>query len=94
MDFYPFHVTQWPRAISYPPEYKGEERLSLKWDLGVVPDNEKKKIIKDWAAKLPELESLRWLSIWSLVTPPVFEAACRLSALECLELKSSNLTSL
>jgi len=94
MDSYPFHVSNWPRAISYPHEYNGEERLRLNWDLGVVPEDEKKKIIKAWSDKLPELGNLRWLSIWSRVTAPVFEAACQLSALECLELKLSNLTSL
>jgi Leucine-rich repeat (LRR) protein len=94
MDFYPFHLSHWPKAISYPHEYDGDERIRLNWDLGIVPDNEKKKIIKAWSGKLPELRHIRWASIWSRVTAPVFDAACRLSELECLEIKSSNLTSL
>ena len=40
---------------------------------------------------MPELQQLRWLNLWSQVTPPVFESACQIRGLECLVIKWSNL---
>ena len=90
----PFHVSNWPRSIAYPDQYDGGERLSLSWDLGAVPEHEKKRIVKQWSARLPELQHVRWLNLWSQVTPPVFEAACQIRGLECLVIKWSNLKQL
>lgn len=93
-DWNPFHVTQWPRLIAHPEQYENGDRLALSWDLGAVPENEKKRVIKQWSARLPELQHLRWLKLWSQVTPPVFEAACQIRGLECLVIKWSNLRDL
>ncbi len=90
----PFHASTWPRGIARPEDYTGGDDLVLSWDLGAVPDAEKKRIIKAWCARLPELTKLRRLILWSQVTPPVFEAACQLRGLESLQIKWSNLTSL
>lgn len=90
IDPYPFHVVQWPKSIVFCSEYDGAERLRLSWDLGRVSEKEKKLAIKQWSERLPELGNVRWLSLWSHVTPPLFEAACRMPGLECLQVKWSN----
>lgn len=90
----PFHASTWPRGIARPEDYTGGDDLVLSWDLGAVPEAEKKRVIKAWCARLPELKNLRRLILWSQVTPPVFEAACQLHGLEALQLKWSNLVSL
>ncbi|MBI1772458.1 MAG: hypothetical protein HYR68_08965 [Burkholderiales bacterium] len=87
-------VMTWPRSIIYPDAYDGGETLALHWDLGAVPDNEKKKVIQIWSAKLPELTNVRRLNLWTHVTQPVFDAACKMPALEHLQIKWSNLKSL
>lgn len=87
---YPFHVSQWPKSITSFVDYDGSERLQLSWDLGRISEKEKKQAIKQWSEKLPELHNVRWLSLWSHVTPPMFAAACRMSSLECLQIKWSN----
>lgn len=88
---HPFHVSHWPRSIIHPSDYDGSERMQLSWDLGAVSDSEKKQLIRQWSAILPQLPQLRWLSIWSHVTPPLFEAACQVEGLECLQIKWSNI---
>lgn len=90
----PFHVSRWPRGVARPEDYIGGDALMASWDLGAVPEAEKKRIIKTWCTKLPELQQLRRLSLWSQVTPPVFEAACKIHGLEALQIKWSNLVSL
>jgi hypothetical protein len=92
--WYPFHTSHWPRGIISPDEYDGGQRLQLSWDLGSVTGKEKKQIIKEWCAKLPTMTNLRWLSMWSHVTQPLFDAACQLKSLECLQIKWSNVHSL
>jgi len=91
---YPFHFSHWPRSIATPEEYDGSDRLMLSWDLGVVEEKEKKRAIQKWCGKLPELQNLRWLSIWSHVTQPLFGAACKTINLECFQIKWSNIKSL
>ncbi|RUL78873.1 leucine-rich repeat domain-containing protein [Dyella choica] len=90
IDPYPFHVTQWPKSVASYGDYDGGERLQLSWDLGRVSEKEKKQAIKQWVERLPELHNVRWLSLWSHVTPPLLEAACRMTHLECLQIKWSN----
>lgn len=91
---YPFHVKQWPKTIIYPVEYDGGEALSLSWDLGSVDEAEKKKVIRAWVTKLPTLQHLRRLRLWTHVTQPVFDAACTLVGLEVLQVKWSNIQNL
>lgn len=88
----PFHVKHWPRAIVHPIEHDGGERLSLMWDLGVVDEKVKKQAINEWCLALPDLRQVRWLKVWSLVTPALFEALCRMPNLECLQIKMSNVS--
>ncbi|MGN6323033.1 MAG: leucine-rich repeat domain-containing protein [Dyella sp.] len=90
IDPYPFHVSQWPKSIAHDSDYDGNERLRLSWDLGRLSEKEKKQAIKQWSERLPELHNVRWLSLWSHVAPPVFEAACQMANLECLQIKWSN----
>ncbi len=90
----PFHTSNWPRGIARPEDYTGGDDLVLSWDLGALPTADKKRVIKAWCARLPELQHLRRLILWSQVTPPVFEAACRIRGLQSLQIKWSNLTSL
>jgi len=94
MTWHPFHVSQWPRIIRQPADYDGAERLRFSCDPGDLPEKDRKRVIAEWCARLPEYRQVRWLSIWSHVTPPLFEAACRMPQLECLQLKWSNLTQL
>lgn len=91
---YPFHVRQWPKTIIYPDEYDGGEALCLSWDLGSVDEAEKKKVIRAWTAKLPTLQHLKRLRLWTHVTQPVFDAACALLQLEVLQVKWSNIQNL
>ena len=91
---YPFHVSQWPNAIASCDDYDGSERLRLSWDLGRLSEKDKKLAIKRWSARLPELRNVRWISLWSHVTPPIFEAACRMPGLECMQIKWSNVPDL
>lgn len=90
IDPYPFHASQWPKSITSFVDYNGGERLLLSWDLGRISEQERKQAIRQWSEKLPELNNVRWLSLWSHVTPPVFAAACRMPSLECLQIKWSN----
>ena len=91
----PFHTTNWPRSIAHPDQYaehyENADRLAVSWDLGAISEGDKKKVIKQWCARLPELQKLRWLNLWSQVTPSVFEAACQIHGLECLVIKWSNI---
>jgi len=91
IDPYPFHVSQWPKSIAHDSDYDGGERLRLSWDLGRLAEKEKKQAIKQWSEKLPDMHDVRWLSLWSHVAPPLFEAACRMTNLECLQIKWSNI---
>jgi hypothetical protein len=92
--WHPFHVSHWPKSIIGPEEYDGSNRLSLSWDLGAVSDKEKKQLIQKWCSKLPTLENVRWLCLWSHVTQPLFDAACKMPNLECLQIKWSNVKTL
>lgn len=94
MAWYPFHVSHWPRLIFDPSDYDGAARLGLGFDLGAVHESQKKRVIAQWCGKLPELHAVRWLSLWSHVTPPLFDAACRMPGLECLQVKWSNVRKL
>jgi hypothetical protein len=88
--FNPFHVSHWPGSIVEPSAYDGAERLSIGFDLGRLSEKEKKLAIKRWCATLPGHQAVRWLNIWSHVTPPLFDAACSMLDLECLQIKWSN----
>ena len=92
LTWHPFHAAHWPRAIVHPDEYDGGERLMLAWDLGPLSSAEKKAAITAWCARLPELKAVRWLSIWSRTPQPLFDAACRMSGLECLQIKLTTCT--
>ena len=92
--WHPFHDSHWPRAIVDPAEYDGGDRLRLSWDLGQVSETEKKQAIRQWCSRLPELQQVRWLNIWSHVTQPLFDAACRMPNLETLQIKWSNIKNL
>jgi len=94
LDWYPFHISHWPRSIVEPAEYQGGERLNLSWDLGRVDEKQKKAVIKAWCAELPKMRQVRWLNLWTHVTAPLFEAVCRMPNLECMQIKWSNLKSL
>jgi len=91
---YPFHVSKWPQAIIDPDAIVDGDALSLSWDLGVVSEAEKKKIIKAWVKKLPTLKHLKRLQLWAQVTQPVVDAACELQQLEVFHIKWSNIQDL
>jgi hypothetical protein len=91
---YPFHISQWPKAIINPEDLGDGDALSLSWDLGSVGESEKKKLVKVWTRKLPTLQHLRRLQLWAQVTQPVFDAACELEQLEVLHIKWSNIKEL
>ncbi|WP_266170536.1 leucine-rich repeat domain-containing protein [Dyella subtropica] len=94
MTLSPFHTSRWPRSIVNVADYDGGERLTLSWDLGRVSETEKKQAIRQWCLKLPELQHVRWLSLWTHVTQPLFDAACQIHDLECFNTKGSNVKSL
>lgn len=81
----------WSTTVTSPEQYDGGPKLSIAWDLGAVPDKDKKKTIARWVQALPTLTQLRCLQIWSHVTQPVFDALCELEELEVLQLKWSNI---
>lgn len=87
----PFHSRHWPRSIVAPQDYDGSDVLSLDWDLGDLTESEKKKLIKAWIARLPELQHLKRLRLWCRVSQPLFEAACSLKQLQVLQIKWSGI---
>lgn len=87
---YPFHTSHWPKSIIYPDQLDSGVTLSLDWDLGRVPETEKKTVIASWVKVLPSLTNITHLRVWSHVTQPLFDAICELSKLEVLQLKWSN----
>jgi hypothetical protein len=91
---HPFNHHHWPPFITHPEDFPGGDSLGLQWDFGLPPGQDKRKLIAAWSQRLPQLQQLKRLSIWSQVTRPPFEAACTLGGLEALELKWSNLQSL
>lgn len=94
LTWHPFHTKHWPKSIFAPQDYQGSDRLQLTLDMGQTTEKEQKATLKEWCKKLPELQNLRWLNIWSHVTQPLFDAACEIRNLECLQLKWSNIKSL
>jgi hypothetical protein len=86
----PFHASQWPRPIADPEAYDGGERLAITWDLGAVAEARKKQLIAAWIRRLPALRQVRRLNLWSCVTQPLFDAACAMEGLECLQIKWSH----
>jgi Leucine-rich repeat (LRR) protein len=91
----PFHTSHWPRMAVRASEYDGGERLQLSFDLGAVPENEKKTVMRQWCEVLSGAPSnLRWLNIWTHATQPLFDAACQNENLECLMIKWSNIKQL
>lgn len=64
--------------------------LSLAWDLGAVDEAEKKKVMQAWVKKLPTLQHLKRLNLWTHVNQAVFDAACALPNLEVLRIKWGN----
>jgi hypothetical protein len=90
----PFHLRHWPRAIDRPAAYDGGERLVVTLPLDAVSSSQRTKAIAAWAEALPTLSAVRWLRLSTQVTPPLFEAACRMPQLECFSIKWSNLRDL
>lgn len=86
---YPFHPGYWPKSIIYPEQHDSGDALRLDWDLGRVPEDEKKKVISAWVKTLPSLSKLKRLCVWSHVTQPLFDAICEVPSLEALQLKWS-----
>jgi hypothetical protein len=86
----PFHASQWPRPIADPEAYDGGERLAIAWDLGAVAEARKKQLIAAWIRRLPALRQVRRLNLWSCVTQPLFDVACAMEGLECLQIKWSH----
>jgi hypothetical protein len=94
LTWHPFHAARWPRAIVHPDEYLGGDRLVLDWDLGPLSAAEKKAAIGAWCARLPGLKDVRGLRLWSRTPQPLFDAACRMSGLESLQIKLTTCTQL
>ena len=95
LEWNPFNTIHWPRVVTYSSEYGGGERLSFGFDLGAVPENEKKLVFKQWCTILSSApQKLRWLKIWSHTTQPLFDAACQNEHLECLMIKWGNIKQL
>jgi Leucine-rich repeat (LRR) protein len=86
----------WPRSVDEVGEHDGSDRLSLHLhDLSpTATQGAKKKAIAEACARLPGLTGVRALKLWTHVTPPLFEAACRMPQLEALVIKWSNLRDL
>jgi hypothetical protein len=90
----PHHIRAWPKSIVHPDEHDSGTTLSVDWDLGRIPEKEKKKVIGSWVRALPSFRNLTHLRVWSHVTQPLFNAVCELPNLEALQLKWSNVRSL
>lgn len=90
----PFHTSQWPRSVKTPDEYDGGDKLSASWDLGALPEKEKKAAMKQWAERLPEFQNVKWLDLWALTTQSIFDGACRIHGLECFRVKWSSIVKL
>ncbi len=91
MQEYPFQFKNFPKSIVYPSDFQGGDALLLDWDLRRVDEKEKKKIVATWCELLPKQSGLKRLSIWSLVSQALFDAACEIDGLEVLQIKWSNI---
>lgn len=81
----------WPKSIVHPEQHGSGDTLNLAWDLGRVPDKDKKKVIAAWVKAIPSLTDVTRLRVWSQVTQPLFDAIGELPQLEVLQLKWSSI---
>lgn len=91
---HPFHAAHWPKSIIHPEQHGPGDTLNLDWDLGRVPDKDKKKVIAAWVKAIPSLTHVTRLRVWSHVTQPLFDAIGELPQLQVLQLKWSNVRQL
>jgi hypothetical protein len=83
-----------PRSIRRPQEYGGGAELSILCTQLDVPAKQQRLLVEEWCETLPTLKDVRTLWFQSRVPQALFEAACRLPALEGLWIKWSGITGL
>lgn len=76
-----------PKAISYPHEFDGSDRLNIWCTQTNLTPAKQKELVREWCELLPSLQNLRYLWFSSCVNQELFEAACRVPTLEGLYLK-------
>jgi hypothetical protein len=87
------HVNFPPPGIRHVAEYDGAERLSLVCTQTNLPPRQQKALEREWCERLPTLTHVKLLWFESRVTQELFDAACRMPALEGLWVKWSGMTS-
>lgn len=83
-----------PTAIQNPDQYKGEERVSFSCTQTDLPAAEQRTLVERWRAALPEFTNVRWLYFNSHMPQELFEAACKLPALNGLCMSWSGINDL
>jgi hypothetical protein len=84
-----------PESISYPDQYRGQERLNIFCtQLNGISTTDQKKLIKQWADFLPTLKNVKYIWFTSHVTQELFDGVCKVISLEGLAIKWSNIKTL
>lgn len=73
---------QEPRSIRAPEEWTGGEFLAIACTQTELPARQQRALVQAWCEALPTLNGVRWLWFNSRVPQELFDAACRLPALE------------
>lgn len=81
------HDGREPRSIRSPDEWAGGDHLAIACTQTELPPREQRALVQAWCEALPTLTGVRWLWFNSRVPQELFDAACRLPALQGLWLK-------
>ena len=83
-----------PASIQRPAEYAGGDRLAVACTQTGLSAAGQRKLVEAWCEALPTLDKVRVLWLTSRVPQELFDAACRMPALESLWIKWSGLESI
>ena len=83
-----------PASIQGPTQYTGGDRLAVDCTQTGLPAAEQRRLVQEWCEALPTLDKVRVLWLTSRVPQELFDAACRMPALESLWVKWSGLDSI
>lgn len=83
-----------PASIRHPDQFSGGDTLCIACTQTGLPAREQRALVQAWCEVLPTLTGLRRLWLTTRVPQELFDAACRLPALEGLWLKWNGLKSL
>ena len=80
-----------PKSVRYPQDYSGGDTLSIVCTQLDLPARQQRLLVEEWCEALPTFTAVRTLWFESRLSQELFEAACKLSALEGLWIKWSGI---